>query len=99
MKINKEGKSARELNRARSLRHYYRKMIQLKIAAGGKCVACEGTTSLVFHHKDEETKSFAIASNYGLSLPNLIAELEKCELRCIPCHKRVHFFRRLDNVT
>lgn len=61
-------------------------------AAGGKCVACDATTGLQFHHRDPSQKAFkvsqAIASNW--SRERILTEAAKCELRCHRHHIEVH---------
>jgi hypothetical protein len=57
---------------------------------GGKCVACDNTEALQFHHKDPSTKLFTLAKLSSVAWDRFIAELGKCELRCAECHKKVH---------
>ncbi len=90
MRINKEGKSAQELGRVRALRHYYRKRTELRNILGGKCVICGSDSNLEFHHKDPNIKEFDITRRYTQPTAKLLTELQKCELRCEECHKRIH---------
>lgn len=68
------------------LRHYYRKREELISLLGGKCVDCGVTHDLQFDHADASSKSFDISNWYGLSMEKLKPELDKCVLRCKPCH-------------
>ena len=60
---------------------------------GGECVDCgkeedenEGI-KLEFDHVDPCNKLYTIASHISHSWEKLKTELDKCELRCVPCHK------------
>src|SRR5690625_1813716 len=62
---------------------------------GGRCLHCglkyNGTngSAFDFHHHTNDDKDFAIASkNYAW--PKVEAELEKCHLLCVICHRAVH---------
>ena len=57
---------------------------------GGKCVACGATDGLDFHHRDPAEKSFAIADQLLIRWSRLVAELDKCELRCGEHHADQH---------
>src|ERR1039458_4439369 len=63
------------------------RLAKLRNLLGGYCVECGTTDDLEFDHADPETKSFEISSR-ALDGPwaALLAEAEKCELRCRPCH-------------
>ncbi len=46
---------------------------------------------LSFHHINKSSKNFDIAHNYGkVSWKKLIKELDKCDLLCLNCHRRIH---------
>ena len=59
-----------------------RKAIMIEML-GGKCVDCGTTENLQFDHIDPSKKSFNIACVLS---ERMLAELEKCELRCGDCH-------------
>lgn len=67
----------------------------VKLTVG--CVDCgyaDDPAELHFDHRDGETKEFNIAVGWGLSLTRIVAEIEKCEVRCNPCHQRRHGLKR-----
>lgn len=47
---------------------------------------------LVFHHRDPDTKSFALgdALSFGWSKARLLAEIAKCDVFCANCHAKFH---------
>lgn len=90
MRVNKEGKGGKEINRVRALAAHHRRMFYLRDLAGGKCVICGCEGTLEFHHKDPLTKEFIISARSRWSLAVILPELKKCELRCNPCHRRAH---------
>lgn len=67
---------------------------QLVEEMGGKCVKCGSTEALEFHHVDPSTKVDRLArliAHKGLAI--ILAEAEKCELLCAPCHDEHHSTR------
>ena len=63
----------------------------IKLTAG--CVDCgynEVASGLEFDHVRGE-KSFGIGENWSRPLPALMAEVEKCEIRCRSCHTARHY--------
>jgi predicted HNH restriction endonuclease len=46
---------------------------------------------LDYHHRDPSTKSFTIGVNRRVSMEDLLAELEKCDVLCANCHRAVHY--------
>ncbi len=48
--------------------------------------------TLVFHHRDAKEKEFAIgqAVHDGWSIKRILKEMEKCDVLCTNCHKRLH---------
>ena len=55
---------------------------------GVKCVDCGTTDRLEFDHKDPPEKEFTISSKFTRGWARLVEELDKCDLRCVPCHRR-----------
>lgn len=47
---------------------------------------------LEFHHKDPTQKDLSIADaiSNGWSISRMIKEIEKCEVLCANCHRKVH---------
>lgn len=54
---------------------------------GGICVDCGTGNDLTFDHRDSSQKSFAIGKNLNRRWDVLVVELDKCDLRCRPCHR------------
>lgn len=47
---------------------------------------------LVFHHMDElGKKDFNIGMNIALSWDRIVAEVEKCQVLCANCHRKLHY--------
>lgn len=58
----------------------------LKTRLGNRCVDCGTNVDLEFDHVDQKSKKFTVMQNITKSLDVLIEEVDKCELRCKPCH-------------
>lgn len=75
-----------------------RAAIRAKVRAlkGTVCWSCGGefvnSSDLHFHHRDPSTKSFTIGDEMGRSRnwEKLEAEIAKCDVLCIPCHRERH---------
>lgn len=73
----------------------FRFLAALKLTAG--CIDCgyrKDPARLHFDHRDGTVKEFNIAVGWGASWERLLAEIEKCEVRCNPCHERRHGLKR-----
>jgi 5-methylcytosine-specific restriction endonuclease McrA len=63
---------------------------------GNKCSHCgrNDIDVLTFHHKDPKTKSFNVSEWISgikrITFEEVKKELDKCEILCLNCHKRVH---------
>jgi hypothetical protein len=57
------------------------------------CVDCGATEALEFDHRDASTKRAAVSDivTKGYSLPSVIAEIGKCDVRCRPHHLVRHY--------
>jgi hypothetical protein len=59
-----------------------------------KCVTCPEKDPIVleFHHRDPKTKSDAVSSlvHRGASWVIVLKEINKCDVLCSNCHKKVH---------
>jgi 5-methylcytosine-specific restriction endonuclease McrA len=67
---------------------YYNRRVMFIAELGGVCVKCGTSEELEFDHVIPEEKSFTIAKKLGGAPEAVIrAELQKCQLLCIPCHK------------
>lgn len=53
---------------------------------GGSCVLCGSTKDLEFDHIDPNTKQHEMVTLWHRSREVWLAELEKCQLLCVPCH-------------
>lgn len=73
----------RAYNKAR----YHRVRAEVILYLGSACVDCGSTKDLEFDHSDRTTKKFDIAKIWAYSAPRLKAEVDKCVLRCGPCHQ------------
>lgn len=64
------------------------------LKAGRPCTDCGRTlagSQMHWHHRDPATKSFKISQGaYRHSRPKILAEIEKCDLLCAPCHRARH---------
>lgn len=68
--------------------------VRRKVAAqllGGACDSCGATDFLEFHHLDPESKINSIAKMSSASEERFWAEVNKCRLRCRPCHRQEHY--------
>lgn len=67
-------------------------LIALKGGACRRCGYKKSASALVFHHRDESTKSFSISGNRlsQKSWEDLSKEAKKCDLLCANCHAEVH---------
>lgn len=69
------------------LDRYHRRRAEWIEKKGGKCVRCGETDGLQFDHIDPATKTFTISKLWSLSNAKIEAELRKCQILCVPCHK------------
>lgn len=63
---------------------YRRKLLEGLL--GGKCIDCDVTSRLEFHHLDPTEKLFDISSTLTAPWAILVLEAEKCVLVCKPHH-------------
>jgi predicted HNH restriction endonuclease len=49
---------------------------------------------LDFHHRNPGEKSFSVVQSIR-SMPRLLQEIEKCDILCANCHRKLHSKRRL----
>lgn len=62
-------------------------MSRLREERGNICQYCGSTESLEFHHRDPITKLFTVSRGWAFAEDRLLAEVAKCDLICINCHK------------
>lgn len=76
----------KESRRQRQRSFYKRRKAKIISYLGGKCVECGKTHSLEIDHIDPSTKEFNPLRKWSYKWGTLTKELDKCELRCSPCH-------------
>jgi len=63
--------------------------------SASSCLRCGESTSccLDFHHRDPNLKvaEVAVMPRRGKSIRNIVAEIEKCDVLCANCHRKLHF--------
>lgn len=79
--------SSNEYHREYNLRRYHTRRQHAIEQLGGKCVDCGSTNDLEFDHTVREDKLFDSKRWMNVSLAKFEAEIQKCVLRCSPCHK------------
>lgn len=60
---------------------------------GGACFACGWVNDFCtyeLHHVDPSTKEFNVGHRWSRNFENLKAELDKCVMLCIHCHRKLH---------
>ena len=58
---------------------------------GGECLKCKSTIDLEFHHRNPDDKFIDIGRIWNLiDFRFLKIELDKCDLLCTKCHKKIH---------
>jgi len=66
------------------------------IKGEAKCSHCpeDDIACLDFHHIDDKDKDFNIglAVNRGVSIETLQKEIDKCEILCSNCHRKLHYY-------
>lgn len=85
-KAKKRNKKQREDNLLR-----YRELkgnLQCK-KCGENHIAC-----LDFHHRNPEEKEFDIAATMLIKWERLLKEIEKCDVLCSNCHRKLHYNER-----
>lgn len=60
---------------------------------GGRCQSCgydRCDSALEFHHRNPAEKDFSLSHVGTANFEKIKAELEKCDLMCVNCHREVH---------
>ena len=72
-------------------RKYRDWMDGIKVGHGG-CHNCgeKDPCCLDFHHRDPEMKSFNVGSTCNVSQKALESEIEKCDIVCANCHRKLY---------
>jgi hypothetical protein len=88
-KNNKEKISKQVIDRVKTLKVWikeYKSKLQCT-RCGENEICC-----LDFHHRDKETKDLTIsrAITNGWAIKRLLKEIEKCDIVCSNCHRKIH---------
>ncbi len=71
---------------------------KLRLRRGHNCDDCGLDAPLYWHHRDPSTKAFEIGRYLGrVTWARIVAEVDKCDLLCYPCHKRTPTYGRSRN--
>jgi 5-methylcytosine-specific restriction endonuclease McrA len=74
------------INKSYTKTFYYKRKNYCLDYLKGKCINCGSIEQLEFDHIDPTTKVGHITRMFSVSHELLIAELNKCQLLCQPCH-------------
>jgi hypothetical protein len=69
-------------------RRYHERRAEWIEKLGGACIDCGATENLEFDHVDKNLKSFNIAKMLLRRAEVIDPEMQKCALRCEPCHAK-----------
>jgi len=87
---NKESEKAHVLRRKKEIKKWF-----LDYKKTLSCVRCgeNHPAALDFHHRNQRDKSFGINTkvHVGYSIDKIKKELEKCEVLCANCHRKLHY--------
>lgn len=84
------GKGA-DYEAARNVRRKARKRAFVDaLKVGAVCTKCGSDGPLHFHHRVPSTKLFPVSRCLTRSWEKIRAEVAKCDLLCVPCHKATH---------
>jgi hypothetical protein len=76
-------------NRKRKILEWFR-----AFKASLACIRCgeNDPVTLDFHHRDPEEKDFGFNEirYFGWSIKRLLGEIEKCDVLCANCHRKLH---------
>jgi hypothetical protein len=75
-------------------RRQHRRDVIARIKATAKCMRCPESdpACLDFHHRDGSAKDVAVsvALARGWSVKRILQEIEKCDILCANCHRKLH---------
>ena len=80
-------------NQAKRKIHERNRDYQASIKENGECLICGEShiSVLVFHHKVPGSKRFNIGNPGTRSIKRIQEEIEKCDLLCANCHRKLHY--------
>lgn len=76
--------------RAAHRAHRLKQRLKAIAYLGGTCAVCGKTEDLEFHHIDPDQKEHGVGQLLNRRWDFLVAELDKCELRCDEHHREFH---------
>lgn len=90
-KDNKDKHKQATIERSRIIRRRNAAFIQ-SYKSGLSCKYCSESESccLDFHHRDPDMKISIVSRMTDRSLLRIIEEIEKCDLVCSNCHRKIH---------
>lgn len=77
-----------ETHAKQELARYHARRASAILLLGGKCAKCGTTNNLQFDHINAQDKSFDLGKFWSCAENKFLAELLKCQLLCLGCHKR-----------
>jgi vacuolar-type H+-ATPase subunit E/Vma4 len=88
--LNNESERAHVSRRKKEIKKWF---IEYKESL--KCIKCgeNHPATLDFHHKNRKDKLFGINTKVhaGYSIDKIKKEIEKCEVLCANCHRKLHY--------
>lgn len=90
---NRERRLAQIKHRKNEMKKYVH---NLKLQHSCKYCGENHPAALDFHHRDPEQKELSINDviKAGWSFDRLVAEIEKCDIICANCHRKLHYEER-----
>ena len=88
--LNKKSEQAHVNRRKKEITNWFKKYKESL-----HCLMCGEThpATLDFHHKNRTDKEFGINTRVhsGYSIDKIKQEIEKCEVLCANCHRKLHY--------
>ena len=87
-KVKEDGAQQREIG----LSYQEKRKLLDTIKSERGCYFCSERTAvcLDFHHRNTDEKGFTISKHFHRAISVLLAEIEKCEVVCANCHRKLH---------
>lgn len=91
---NKDSYANKRDTRREMLREFIN---SIKIESSCKHCGEDDIACLDFHHTDDISKEFNVgeAINRGLNIDRIKSEINKCEILCSNCHRKLHYYGKL----
>lgn len=84
----------KELN-SRRKREFKDRLDEIKSRQGCKYCDEKDPCCLDFHHINQSLKVFEISRHGSMAWKSVVAEVEKCEVLCANCHRKLHAGRNM----